>query len=303
MEQEKIINMRQTSKFQNGKALFELNDDLKRAGYDEREKKQIRDTFGKIHAKYSGFRVVARDYSSGTGDRMIDLDLRLGPEEVKSIAEDIYSKINLRKQYELELEASKKAGVFYRDSIAKKKEVLNGLLEKAKQTAINTPEAIKLQQEIENQKDEISFAKMSFANAQCNYQMAVQKIELLSEKVFYEQKIAPNTQPGSNYSKVTALTIEYNTKMKSPWTIVVENGLGIREQTQTGGYKIKSGSYKDGKRIRLFLSDNDARKLFRKAADYVRAWEATNQGAAAKQRHEYEKVDRENYLANKNNNQ
>lgn len=297
---ERIINMRQTSKYQNGKVLFELNDDLKRAGYDEKEKKQIRDTFGKIHARYSGFRVVARDYSNGTGDKMIDLELRLGPEEVKSISEDILEKINTRKSIDLEMNASKNSGVYFKNSINEKKKKLE-LLTNNLNSNTNTTEIAKIKQEIEQLKDDIAFAKMSFANAQCNYQMCVQKIELMSEKVFYEQKISPNKLQNSQYSNVTALTIEYNTKMKAPWTIVVENGLGIREQTQTGGYKIKSGSYKDGKRVRLFLSDNDIRKLFRKAADYVRSWETTNQAAASKQRAEYEKQDRTNFESSKNN--
>lgn len=284
-EKEKIINMRQTSKYQNGKVLFELNDDLKRAGFDEKEKKTIRDLFGKIHARYSGFRVVARDYSNGRGDKLIDLDLRLGPEEVKTISENIFQKIVDRKHLDLDLETATSTGKYFKTSINEKKQKLVEL------SSSGTKE------QIETCKEELGYAKMSFSNAQFQYQFTKQKIELMSEQIFTEQKIAPNTIGDTQYSKVTNLIIEYNTKMNIPWTIIVENGEGIREQTSTGGYKIKSGSYRNGKRVKLFLSNNDIRKLFRKAADYTLAWESTNQGAAAKQRHEFETKDRADYLA------
>ena len=296
---EKIINMRQVSKFQNGKVLFEINDDLKRAGYNERETQKVRDLFGKIHARYSGFRIVARDYSQGTGDKLIDLDLRLGPEEVKSIAEDVFEKIKDRRTFELEQKAAIASGTHYKNIINTRKEELDRLTKEEKEKGIYPTT------NVEKLKEDIAYAKMSFANAQCEYQLAKQKIELMSDKVFVEQKISPNTiSKDSQYSKVTTLTIEYNTKMKIPWTIIVENGLGIREQTSTGGYKIKSQSYKDGKRIRMFLSDNDIRKLFRKASDYVKSWETTNLSHTMKQRQEYETIDKQNYfnnVVNKNN--
>lgn len=290
-----FINMRQTSKYQNGKVLFELNDNLKRAGFDDKANRKIRDLFGKIHARYSGFRVVARDYSQGTGDKLVDLELRLGPEEIKTISEDVLEKIKDRRKFDLELQASTNAGTHYRNVIQEKKKELETLLQQQKEKP-----TMELQKQIELTKDVLAFAKMSFSVAQYDIQVAKQKIELMSEKVFYEQKIAPSTiEQNSQYSRVTALTVEYNTKMQNPWTLIVENGLGIREKTSTGGFKIKSGSYKDGKKIRIFLSNADIRKLFRKAADYTRAWECTNQGIAAKQRYEYEMEDRKNYSSNK----
>ena len=293
---EKIINMRQTAKYQNGKVLFEINDDLKRAGYDEREKKEIRDLFGKIHARYSGFKIVARDYSKGTGDNLIDVSLRLGPEEVKTITEDVLSKIQERKSYDMAIKANETLGKQLRARIIERE---GQLVQLSNQLAISDDtQKQSINAQIKKVKDDLATDKMCFAQAQYSYKLATAQIELMSEKVFYEQKIAPEKIKDSQYSKVTALTIEYNTKMNIPWTLIVENGEGIREQTNTGGYKIKSGSYKQGAKVRLFLNDNDIRKLFRKAADYTRAWECANISSTMKQRHVFEKADREEYFKN-----
>ena len=289
----KFINMRQVSKFQNGKFLFELNDDLKRTGWDEKEKQEVRDNFGNIHAKYSAMKVVARDYSNGTGEKLIDLELRLYPESIKTIAEDITIKINQRKAFKLELDASAKAESFFKTSIESKKANLSTLIDDLKKAGNDEIQTKKINQEIEKLKEDINFAKMSFANTQFNYQLCTQKIELMTEKVYEEQKIAPTTIKDSQYSNVTNITIEYNTKMNSPWTIIVQNGLGIREKTATGGFKVKTGSYKNGKQVKMFLGDNDIRKLFRKCRDYIVEWETNNQPNAIKQRAKYEKEDRE----------
>ena len=100
------------------------------------------------------------------------------------------------------------------------------------------------------------------------------------EKVFEFEQMKIFGEPDKNgNSKVTKLTIKRNTigsdgkVRKLPWYIQIENGVGIKIKSQTGGSIMKSGSYQKGNMVFINLSDIDFYKLFYRTVRYVHVWE------------------------------
>ena len=334
-QKEKIINMRQISKYQNGKALFEINDGLKRAGWDDREGHKIKDCFAKIHAHYSGFRIAAKDYSAGTGEKAVNTEFRIEPETMRLIAEDVRSVYRLKREIlvrksaaetvlkaasETRKAAETKAGAAYA-AHARVAEVLSVrmtgqavCLAGFRTADAGTPAQNAAQEAGKRFAAEITAARaeeraaaeaLRAADADLASSCAAEGAAFtalkcaeaeeakLTGSIFYSQKIAKDaSKENPGYSNVSSAGVEYNAAMKLPWTLTVENGIGIREHNSTGGYKIKSGSYKKSGSVRLFLSDGDVRKLFFQAEAYLAAWENGNWASAAKQRSEYERAER-----------
>jgi hypothetical protein len=284
-----FVNMNQIAVFKNNKVLIEFNDNFQRAqltpeDYEKLDKaKNIeetpRKTFSRIHDKYSGIDIVANDYSNGRGDNLVKLKLRLTAENAKLILDKIKSKNQDRKSTKITLENDLKAyeetGKYFKKEYDRFKQ-----LYQEHQSKQNLSK-----EDFEKVSDKMNFCAMSFATAQSMYYATKQKLNLFNENVeviFNEQKIAPSTIDGSEYSRVTTFKIEYNAKLNNPWTVYVENGKGIKETTSTGGSKIKTGTYTDKKLIRLFITEDEIQRIFQKVVDYSIEWETVNINAAIK---------------------
>ena len=59
--------------------------------------------------------------------------------------------------------------------------------------------------------------------------------------------------------------------MNNPYSIQVCNGWGVPEKTTTGGTKIKSGSLRIEKKVKMFLTFDTMYALFAKADAFVDA--------------------------------
>ena len=64
---------------------------------------------------------------------------------------------------------------------------------------------------------------------------------------------------------VTQFQIIYSPSMNNPYTLQMCNGWGIPEKTTTGGTKIKSGSLRIEKKVKMFLTYDTIFALFQKA--------------------------------------
>jgi len=77
---DRFINRRQICKYQNAKALMEFNDKLQEADTEKASN---------IHSQFSKINLTAKDYSQGTGEKAINVNLNLDPETAKYIANEI----------------------------------------------------------------------------------------------------------------------------------------------------------------------------------------------------------------------
>ena len=60
-----------------------------------------------------------------------------------------------------------------------------------------------------------------------------------------------------------------------PWTIMIQNGKGIKEVNQTtGGTSCKRGSFVVEKEAKIVMADGDFFALFEEANTYLTAWES-----------------------------
>lgn len=172
-----IRNARQIAKFQNNKCLIEFNDRLAMAPVE---------SASSLHSPFSKIRVVALDYSQGTGDKTVIVEANINPEKMKYLAHSI----------------------------------LSGTLTK-----------------------------------------------------WTEQKILAHRKNERGESRVTIVTIEYNSQMKSPWIVQVDNGMAIPVKTASGGTMAQKGSFRKEKSVRLFISDEHMKTMMLQVLDYIRAWE------------------------------
>jgi hypothetical protein len=68
---------------------------------------------------------------------------------------------------------------------------------------------------------------------------------------------------------VTQVSITYNPSMNNPFCIQVSNGWGVPEKTSTGGTKIKSGSLRIEKKVKMFFAFDTIYTLFKKADMFI----------------------------------
>ena len=68
---------------------------------------------------------------------------------------------------------------------------------------------------------------------------------------------------------VTQVSITYNPSMNNPFCIQVSNGWGVPERTSTGGTKIKSGSLRIEKKVKMFFAFDTIYTLFKKADMFI----------------------------------
>lgn len=100
----------------------------------------------------------------------------------------------------------------------------------------------------------------------------------LAEFSFPQEKIFGEPD-GAGYSIVQKVQINrYETdsqgrKRNYPWTVEIQNGIGIAVRNSNGGKYCKKDSYKCENKVRLSLNDKDMFTLFAKVEAYVRAFE------------------------------
>ena len=61
--------------------------------------------------------------------------------------------------------------------------------------------------------------------------------------------------------------------LNSPWQITISNGKGIKIANQNGGFYMKGGSYREGKKASINLTDLDFYTLLKRADSYISAFE------------------------------
>ncbi len=97
---------------------------------------------------------------------------------------------------------------------------------------------------------------------------------------FHEEKIFGEPD-SSGLSTVTKLSIKRASvgpdgkPRNYPWCIQIENGRGVREQMASGGFHIKSGTYKKAKSVFVNINDLDFFNLIYRTVRYIESWELT----------------------------
>lgn len=102
--------------------------------------------------------------------------------------------------------------------------------------------------------------------------------EWSSEKIFGN----PDQNGLSIVQKFTISRHNYDKNgqlLRSPWSITVENGKGIKVQNGNGGSYMQGGSYIKEKSVFIRLSDMDIYTLFKRADSYITCWENSIAGA------------------------
>lgn len=100
----------------------------------------------------------------------------------------------------------------------------------------------------------------------------------LAEFTFPQEKIFGEPD-SAGYSIVQKLQISrcetdsQGRKRNYPWTVEIQNGVGIAVRNSNGGKYCKKDSYKCECKVRLSLNDKDMFTLFARAEAYVRAFE------------------------------
>lgn len=114
-----------------------------------------------------------------------------------------------------------------------------------------------------------------FRYALSRVQLGVEHFEFTEDKIF--------GKPDENgMSYVTKVSIKRASVDKTgrprnyPWCVIVENGRGIKETTQTGGIHMKKGSYVKGPSVFVNINDYDFFTLMVQTCRYIEAWELTN---------------------------
>lgn len=114
-----------------------------------------------------------------------------------------------------------------------------------------------------------------FSYALSRIEMGVETFEFNEEKIFGE----PDENGRSYVTKVSIKRASVDKEglvRNYPWCVIVENGRGIKESTQTGGIHMKKGSYVKGNMVFVNISDYDFFCLMLKTCRYIKAWELTN---------------------------
>ena len=99
-----------------------------------------------------------------------------------------------------------------------------------------------------------------------------ERFDFQEDKIFGE----PDQNGLSTVTKVSIRRSSVGTDGKPrnyPWCVIVENGKGIRETTQTGGIHIQKGSYRKERSVFVNISDFDFFCLMQQVCRFISAWE------------------------------
>ena len=114
-----------------------------------------------------------------------------------------------------------------------------------------------------------------FTYALSRVKIGVEQFEFSEEKIFGE----PDAKGLSFVTKVSIkrASVDKDGRPRNyPWCIMVENGRGAKESTQTGGIHMKKGSYVKGNMVFVNINDYDFFCLMVKTCRFIETWELTN---------------------------
>ena len=113
-----------------------------------------------------------------------------------------------------------------------------------------------------------------FAYALSRVKFGVELFDFQEDKIFGD----PDQNGLSSVTKVAVKRASVGSDGKPrnyPWCIMVENGKGVKESTQTGGIHMKKGSYKKERAVFVNINDYDFFCLMHQVCQYISAWELT----------------------------
>lgn len=93
------------------------------------------------------------------------------------------------------------------------------------------------------------------------------------QKGYFEQKINHRNKDEKGLSPVTRFNVYYQPQMSAPWTITIENGLGVAAVSNIGGISIKSGSYQKQNSATVYLSKTEMVLKMLEVRDYIMNFE------------------------------
>lgn len=114
-----------------------------------------------------------------------------------------------------------------------------------------------------------------FTYALSRVKIGVEQFEFSEEKIFGE----PDAKGLSFVTKVSIkrASVDKDGRPRNyPWCIMVENGRGAKESTQTGGIHMKKGSYVKSNMVFVNINDYDFFCLMVKTCRFIETWELTN---------------------------
>lgn len=264
-------NMYQITKFQNSKKLLEFNDKMSPANTE---------WGSNIHSNFSKIGIVIVDTSNGGGEKALVADCNVDPIKIKRLYEKV-SKIN--HDAENKPASSNKSGSqasilsygTYKGMTASEAvlkdganavKVLEGMLPILEKNSEKYPKNKNIIAEIKKAIELYNSGELKATESTESTNLG-KNITLL-----YERKILPGEKNANEEGKqrVTELTIEYNPKMDSPFTVKISNGWGIAESTKTGGTKIGSGSCTMNKTANVVVGDEKFREMMLELKDFIK---------------------------------
>lgn len=111
----------------------------------------------------------------------------------------------------------------------------------------------------------------------------VQTFSMFRQKIFGEVKKEGNIKK-EEYANVTKLMVSrYETdsagkKRAYPWSLQIQNGIGIKGKNSNGGTFCKKDSFVSEGAVEIFLTDADMFHLFSRAEAWIRAFEREQTG-------------------------
>lgn len=104
---------------------------------------------------------------------------------------------------------------------------------------------------------------------------------------YFEQKINFYNKNDEGYSPVSSINIRFQEKMNAPWTITIENGLGIAEISDIGGVSIKRGTYKPLNSATVYLTQLQMIQCMTELKDYIQNFENIHMERMLEYREQY----------------
>lgn len=306
-----FINPRQICKFQNDRLVVEFNDKLFPANAENA---------ANLHASYSKIYVVGIDTTNGKGPDAVVADCNIDPIKVKRLYEKVLfftppktsgetgngngnsnssaapaaansgDEIAIGFGSNAKLTPSQVLAAKGEEGVEELKKIQELLKKNAAKYPINTTKIAQIENAIQKFKNgELGTPAPAQAPA------AADQGQGAVVPIYREQKINPNAANPANGDefKVTLFSVEYNPKMRSPWTVIIENGWGQLDRRDNGGTAIKRGSYRKEKTVKAFIDDERFRELMRECNDYVVHFEQYVFGTLMKEREAYEKKQKE----------
>jgi len=116
-----------------------------------------------------------------------------------------------------------------------------------------------------------------------------QKVDKYSKKTgHFEQKINYYSKNSEGFSPVSSLNIRYQEQMNAPWTVTIENGVGIAEVSDIGGISIKRGTYKALHSSTVYLSRLQMAQVMLEVKNYIENFETVHMKKMLSCREQYE---------------